>query len=60
MRIRLGTVISFVTAGMFVCALASPAQAITEDSGWQLRPAAENSATLATGEGDARDNNGNS
>ncbi|MCX4508274.1 hypothetical protein [Streptomyces anulatus] len=59
MRIRLGTVISFVTAGMFVCALASPAQAITEDSGWQLRPA-ENSATPATGEADPRDNNGNS
>ncbi|MFD4173293.1 MULTISPECIES: hypothetical protein [Streptomyces] len=60
MRVRLGTVISFVTAGVFVCALASPAQAVTEDSGWQLRPGAEHSVTLATGEGDARDNNGNS
>ncbi|MGV9884444.1 hypothetical protein [Streptomyces sp. NPDC003006] len=55
MRTKLTTVVSIVAAGAFAWALAAPAQASTQDSGWQLKAAAGTSAGQAT-----NDNNGNS
>ncbi|MEV0774303.1 hypothetical protein ACIBLA_17140 [Streptomyces sp. NPDC050433] len=56
MRTKLTTI---VAAGAFVWALAAPAQAGTQDSGWQLTTAAGTSAGQATS-ATANDNNGNS
>ncbi|MBT2508613.1 hypothetical protein J7I98_22545 [Streptomyces sp. ISL-98] len=56
---KLTTIASIVAAGAFVWALAIPAQAGTQDSGWQLKTAAGTSAGQATSD-TTNDNNGNS
>jgi hypothetical protein len=64
MRTRLTTVVSIVAAGAFVWALAAPAQAGTQDSGWQLRTVAGTVAGQTTSDTNdtngSSDNNGNS
>jgi hypothetical protein len=54
MRTKLTTTVSIAAAGAFVWALATPAQAGTQDSGWQRI------ANVSTDADPAADNNGNS